>query len=98
AERLANQLAIPAHDRAAFLHAARADRLATLSQWASQAPMAPAGRARPVGLSPSLVVPDLPSDLPPLTTRDRRLGDLPAQPTAFIGRDTERMLLRVLLQ
>lgn len=45
-----------------------------------------------------LVAPDLPADFPPLKTLDRHLGDLPAQPTPFLGRDTERMLLRVLLR
>ncbi len=45
-----------------------------------------------------LVAPDLPADFPPLKTLDRPLGGLPAQPTPFIGRDTERMLLRVLLR
>jgi transcriptional regulator with XRE-family HTH domain len=45
-----------------------------------------------------LVAPILPGDFPPLKTLDRRLGGMPAQPTPFIGRDTERMLLRVLLR
>jgi class 3 adenylate cyclase/DNA-binding XRE family transcriptional regulator len=45
-----------------------------------------------------IAAPDLPTDFPPLKTLDRQLGNLPAQPTSFIGRDTERMLLRVLLR
>ena len=45
-----------------------------------------------------LVAPGLPADFPPLKTLDRHLGGLPAQPSPFLGRDTERMLLRVLLR
>jgi non-specific serine/threonine protein kinase len=45
-----------------------------------------------------LVAPDMPADFPPLKTLERPLRGLPAQPTPFIGRNTERMLLRVLLR
>jgi predicted ATPase/class 3 adenylate cyclase/DNA-binding CsgD family transcriptional regulator len=45
-----------------------------------------------------LVVPDLPASFPPLKTLDPHLSDLPTQPTPFIGRDKERMLVRVLLR
>jgi predicted ATPase/class 3 adenylate cyclase/DNA-binding CsgD family transcriptional regulator len=45
-----------------------------------------------------LVTPDLRADFPPLKTLDLHLGGLPAQPTPFIGRDKERMLVRMLLR
>ncbi len=45
-----------------------------------------------------IVAPDLPVTFPPLKTLDCQPGGLPAQPTPFIGRDTERMLVRVLLR
>jgi len=36
-----------------------------------------------------LVAPDLPADFPPLRSLDRRASNLPAQPTALIGRERE---------
>ena len=36
-----------------------------------------------------LIAPDLPSDFPPLVSLDRPTTNLPAQPTAFIGRERE---------
>jgi len=43
------------------------------------------------------LTPDLPANFPPLPSLDRQFGSLPAQATPFIGRDRERMLVRVLL-
>jgi predicted ATPase/class 3 adenylate cyclase len=44
-----------------------------------------------------LMVPDLPSDFPPLSTEKVVNHNLPAQPTAFIGRDAELVSLHALL-
>lgn len=41
-----------------------------------------------------LVAPDLPSEFPPLKTLDARRNNLPAQPTAFVGREREVTVAR----
>ncbi len=45
-----------------------------------------------------LIAPGMLSVFPPLKTLDIRRSSLPAQPTPFIGREKERMLVRVLLR
>jgi predicted ATPase/class 3 adenylate cyclase/DNA-binding XRE family transcriptional regulator len=45
-----------------------------------------------------LVHPDLQTDFPPLRTLDSRATNLPAQPTAFLGRESELAQLQVLLR
>lgn len=45
-----------------------------------------------------LVIPDLPADFPPLKTLDSRPNNLPAQPTALIGRERETAAVCDLLQ
>src|SRR6266540_1966218 len=45
-----------------------------------------------------LIAPGVLTVFPPLKTLDTRLSSLPAQPTPFIGREKERMLVRVLLR
>ncbi len=44
-----------------------------------------------------LVIPDLPSDFPPLKTLDTQPNNLPTQPTALIGREQEVATLRQVL-
>jgi predicted ATPase/class 3 adenylate cyclase len=41
-----------------------------------------------------LIAPDLPTDFPPLRTLERRRTNLPAQPTALIGREHELAAIR----
>ena len=45
-----------------------------------------------------LIAPSMLTVFPPLKTLDLRHSSLPAQPTPFIGREKERMLVRVLLR
>src|SRR5262249_21285073 len=45
-----------------------------------------------------LVAPGLPSDFPPLRTFDARMTNLPAQPTALIGREREAAVLAARLR
>ncbi len=45
-----------------------------------------------------MVIPDLPTDFPPLKTLDIRLHNLPIQPTSFIGREQEMAAVSELLR
>ncbi|MFL5805025.1 MAG: helix-turn-helix domain-containing protein, partial [Roseiflexaceae bacterium] len=45
-----------------------------------------------------LVAPDLPANFPPLRTLDRHITNLPAQPTALIGREREVSSVRDILR